>query len=409
VKDNLKVDIPLAIVGCDFRAAATVFRESLVTDPGTRADLFLAIRRNDPTAGFMALETCNRVEWIVSTKHPDWMAELLKARMVSMWQTRFQDSISFPNPISFISGDAVRHLLNVVVGQESLAVGEAQIAGQFQDALNKTREEKTTSVVLNRLGSAAGRLAKAGHRVGFRSNHRQGIHGLVNLYFQRHWQQDETPRKIIVVGMGTIGRKTAQLLEEQPRFQVIRVNRTIKPEHRKVWRNTGDLPNLSRDADAIVMATGGLEPVLNAEALHLDGRDRPLLIMDIGVPRQVTEDVRKSKDIRYRDIDHLLDLPQEMENPEIKDRLDKEIRKEMDRFVRFCMERDMVRLLDGIHRGSQQYVYQRIPAFIESQLGDLDDKTRKTLENAMQRFIQEYAHDIHSALQTALEEYWEQK
>ena len=406
---KMNITIPLVVVGCDYRTAATVFREKLVTTPEKRALLFHALGRIDPAAGLAVLETCNRVEWIVSTENPQWMGELLKARMISLWKNAFRELDSHPVPAVHVGDRAIEHVFRVVVGMESLATGEAQIAGQFQSALKQARKEATTSPILNRLASAAGRLAKAGYRVGFRSNHRQGIHGLVGRYLGRHFPEESGPRQVLVVGMGNIGRKTAHLLEEREQFRVIRVNRTVRPEHQGTWRNLDELAELSCGADALVIATGGLSPVLTAERLELDDRERPLLIMDIGIPRQVAASVQQHPSVLYRNIDDLLDLPPEDDNPEARLLLDEEIDREMERFTRFCMERDMVHLLDRIHQGRQEYTYQRIPTFVESQFSGMDEKTRNEVASAMKKFIGEYASDIHTALQTALEDYWSQK
>ena len=101
---------------------------------------------------------------------------------------------------------------------ESLAVGEAQIAGQFQAALNRAQEEKTTSPILNRLSHIAGRIAKSGYRIGFRSNYKQGIHGLVIKFLHNYYGEKIGKKYILVVGMGEIGRKTSGLLEEDIRL-----------------------------------------------------------------------------------------------------------------------------------------------------------------------------------------------
>jgi glutamyl-tRNA reductase len=405
----LNIDIPLAVVGCDFRIASTPLRERLVSTDEQRAELFQAIRRIDPEAGFAALETCNRVEWIVSTENPRWMAELLKARVIALWNEAFAGRAEIPEPLALVGFDALRHLLRVVVGMESLATGEAQIAGQFQDALGRARKEKTSSVVLHRLSSMGGRLAKAGYRLGYRSNHRQGIHGLVCRLFQAEFGEAPEPLGVLVVGMGKIGRKTAQMLEETLGYRVVRVNRTVRPEHSGIWRPLDELPELTADARALVVATGALQPVITAERLGLASRGEPLLIMDIGIPRQVDPAVQGHGLVRYRTIDDLLHLPQEAANAAAAAALEREIEREMERFARFCMERDMATLLDCIHRGRQEYIYKRMPQVLDAKLGHLENGLRKEVEAAVKQLIGEYANDIHSGLQAALEEFWSRK
>jgi len=105
---RIQVDIPLAIVGCDFRTAATARREALVTTSERRRDLYGSIRRIDPTAGFLALETCNRVEWIGAGQDPAGLAELLKAQILALWEAAFPEAASHPAPFVFTGGAAAR-------------------------------------------------------------------------------------------------------------------------------------------------------------------------------------------------------------------------------------------------------------------------------------------------------------
>jgi len=403
---KLKIEVPLAVVSCDFRVAPSLFREKLVSTPERRQELFRAIRRIDPAAGYMALETCNRTEWLVSAENPAWLAELLKAHMTSLWKEALPGLDGYPAPAAYLGPDAVRHVYRVVMGLESLATGEAQIAGQFQNAMIQAREEGTLTPLLGRLGSGAGRLAKAGSRLGFRSNHRRGIHGLVCRFLQRQFNEAGFPQRVAVIGMGGIGRKTAQLLEESGDFQVTRVNRTVRPEHQGHWRSLEELPRLCGQLDARVVATGGLSPVLTARRLDLAGRTAALSIVDIGIPRQVEPEVQADPLVLNRNIDHLLDLPRDDVDAGTMAQVEAELDKETERFLRFCMERDMVLLLDRIHQGRQEFSLTRIPAFVAAGFAELDDKTRQQVEAGMKKIIADYAGEIHQALQLALEEYW---
>ncbi len=358
-------DIPLVVVGCDFRSAPTVFRERLVSAPEDRERLFQSIRRIDADAGLVVLQTCNRFEWIVSTENPAWMAEILLAQMSAAWHTAFPGLPEYPLPAVYLGEKAALHLLRVAVGLESLATGESQIAGQFQSALQDALAEKTSSMVLNRLGSCAGRLAKIGYRIGFRSSQRKGIHGLTVQFLKRHFADAGSCRRVLVAGMGKIGRRTAQTMEEEGGFTVLRINRSI-PEGSTDWHPLERLPELSREADAMVAATGALTPVFRAGHLDLGSRTQPLLIMDIGIPGQVDPELREHPGVLYRNIDHLMDLDQDGVDGVVEKRLEEELVAELELFRRFCRERDMVYLLEKIHQGRQEVLRNRLTPFLEA-------------------------------------------
>ncbi len=397
--------VPLLVVGCDFRTAPTLYRETMLSSPLGRAQLIEDLRRIDPEAEFLALETCNRVEWMVATDQPAWISEILKARILSLWNKVRDDRSASPEPYAYVGQDALTHIFRVVVGLESLATGEAQIAGQFQDGLNRAREEKTTGVVLNRLGTAGGHLAKASHRLGFRSNHQAGIHVLATRYLRSRLPPEAA---VVVVGMGQIGRKCAEALEERGSFRVHRLNRTLKPQHRGHWTPLEDLRELTPSAEAVVMASGALKPVLRSE--HLEDRKSatPLWVMDIGIPRQVSPDLQQDSRIAYRNIDHLIDVDESGAEEGWSDALENEIGTEIERFMRFCGERrhHLNRLLATIHSGRGEYVHQHIPQLLEKRLGTLSESERKDVQEAMKELINRYANDVHASLLDLLDEYW---
>jgi glutamyl-tRNA reductase len=422
----VKPEIPLLVVGFDFRIASSALREQLVTTEEERAYMFGAIKRLDDSAGLLVLETCNRLEWIVSTQHPQWIAELLKARMLSKWQDAFPHYKNLPSPYEFREEEAVRHVLRVVVGLESLAMGEAQIAGQFQTALIRAQEEKTSSPIINRLSHVSGRIARSGFKMGFRSNYRQGIHGLTARFLERHFLElDENhslshtrddpenepireldKKQVLVVGMGDIGRRTAALIEETFQCTVERLNRTVKPENRNAWITLDRLTGFSETADALVVATGAPVPIIDNDILSVADREKPLLIMDIGIPRQVAEPVHSNPDVIYRNIDHLMDVGGSAGQCACIDKLKKEIEKEFLRFKQFCRGREMSDLLSRIHSGRLELTENRIPDFVGSHLSDLEPLRRKKIEKAMKQFIKDYSNEIFFAFHDTMEKYW---
>ncbi len=402
-----KQEIPLVTVGCDFRTANVIFRERLVTTPEERQILFRGIASVEPGAGFASLETCNRVEWIVSTANPEWISSLLTAQMVQRWQRGLKDAASYPLPRTYVGRAAALHLLRVAAGLESLAAGEAQIAGQFQDALGRARDEKTSSAILNGLAKHAGRLAKTGARIGYRSDHTRGIHGMTAEFLRLHFGGEARGKPVAVVGMGSIGRKTAETLEQHLGAKVTRVNRTIGERHEGEWMSLAEIASLIPNCTAVVVATGALSPVLDAS--HFAGASaeagRKILVMDIGIPRQVANDAQSLVQVDYRNLDDLIDLGGAHKNG-LETPMEAETEKEVDMFRRFCIERNIVSLLEDTQRLREEFICDEIPSIVEAELGFLEPEARKQVEIAMKQLISSYSYSSFNAIHSALEKYW---
>ena len=411
---NSELRTPLAVVGCDFRVAGRSLREQLITTREERQELGRRIRSLDSTAGFAALETCNRVEWIVSGNNPTWLADILKAQFIEGWLNSGNGVSGIPEPYIYTCDDAVNHLLRVVSGLESLAAGEAQIAGQFHRAMNRAQEEGTSSIVLNGLRSSCGRMAKAATRVGYRSNHRVGIHGLAAQFIDGKID-GLNGRSVIVAGMGEIGRKTAALLgEHYPGCKVTCVNRTVSSSS---WKAPVELPDLLTNCHAMIVATGSRTPVFTGELLRYvqaetmekshdnPGRKTAIPIMDIGVPRQIATEVSDSGFFDYFGIDDLVQsLGKDAENPASL-KLLLELKQELNRFRRFCLARDVVHLLDTVHQKRRYYVQNCIPSIMDDRLPELQGSNREQVEAVMKQIIGDYANDIFQSIHTALEDY----
>jgi glutamyl-tRNA reductase len=336
----------------------------------------------------MVLETCNRVEWYVETATPRWFSELLSAQMRMRWEAN--DSVGvLPQPQRLVEGEAAGHALRVVAGMESLAAGEAQISGQFQRALRQAMDEKTAGPVLKNLGGVAARVAKAAARVGYRSNARVGVHGLVATYLQRNLI---SPATVLVVGMGEIGRRTADLLEQTTDYRVIRMNRTVDPRHQSVWRPLAELNQTLDQVDGVVVSTSAARPVLRLDEVETD---RPFFVLDIGVPAQTSGDRRNT---RSAGIDDLVGLHVDQSKAVLETRVTEEIGREMARFRRYCMAREVVSLLHSIQSSRQQLLDNTLPERVRADLADLAPEERTRVETMVRSVIREYSNDIFDSI-----------
>ena len=401
-----RADLPLVLVGCDFRNAPASHRELLVTTREERAELAESLRRIDASAGLLALETCNRVEWIVSCESPGWIGELLKAQLLSRWASRLVELSDLPEVYVHLGDAAAQHIFRVAAGMESLATGEAEIAGQFQRALQRAMEEQTSTRILNGLGRFTAGIAKTSSKAGFRTGRTRGIHVLSGLFIKDKLGGPQAGT-VAVVGMGEIGRKTADFLEQSADFKVIRINRTVREQHVDTWRPVKELFDISRDVAGIVIASGARSPIVGPGKLDLSGRADPLVILDIGIPQQVDRTVRQAEEVRYYDVDSLLEVHRVAVDPAAEERMRTEVQKQVTRFHNYCMEREWIVLLKTTQSKRFEMLGDDLDSFVQDRLGDiLDEAARHRVAQSMRELVRDYSGDVFSAVHKALEEQW---
>lgn len=386
--------IPLAVVGCDFRRASSKWRSRLVLDDREARILARDLCRIGAADGFFDLNTCNRNEWIVSSSQPRWAAELLRAQM----KMRTEEAGSWLEPYIYTGDTAARHVFRVAIGQESLVVGERQIARQLYRALEIARERGISSRVLNGMGTVAGRLVRIALRRGCIENAAVGVHSLAVHYLRSQLRMRER-YKVAVVGLGRIGRRVMGSVEGYPRFEPVLCTRT-PPGDRRV-RPLSELPAVLAEVDAAVICTGAMQPVVKAEFIP---RDKPLLILDIGIPEQV-ERAGVSGNVEVVGLDDLVGFYNQSHGKQRKAEKDREaadlVDTALDEFRVFCCEPKFSVLLDTVQRHHRRLVGEEIPRLISDRFGYLPEEARARMEFDLKHIILGYTSEVFRTIKEA--------
>jgi glutamyl-tRNA reductase len=382
--------IPLAVVGCDFRVAPSRARSQLVLEEREALKLADDLERGGWAEGLVVLDTCNRNEWIVASHQPAWAAQLLHSRMRQRLEPELREHI---DPVVWVGDEAARHLFRVAIGRESLVVGERQISGQLFDALHRARTRGTSSRILNGLGSIAGRLVRIAMRRGELEASAVGVHSLAIA-----WLREQLPpgrARVAVVGLGSIGRRVAGILEEDPRFELHRCNRTVEPG--SGVRPITELRDLLSEVDAAVFCTAASAPLLDPEQLETQ---RGLVLVDIGIPEQVAERTG-SRWVRRVGLDQLVDWHQERggESAVHRDAVtDAMVERALRELRRYCNEPAFAPVLERVRGRARELVNDEVPALIGDQLPRLSKAERARLESELKRLIAGFTDETLQAI-----------
>lgn len=392
-------EVPMAVVGCDFRVASSAWRSRLVLSAAEADDLAEALRANGTTDGFADLNTCNRTEWIVSGFDAPWAATLLRSHMIA----RAGDGADrWFAPYVFQGDEAARHVFRVAMGRESLVVGERQIAGQFHDALERARTRGSSSRVLNGLGTVAGRLVRLAARRGCMGGASVGVHGLAAAYLASRFPGEGRVR-VAVVGLGQIGRRVVNVLEPSGRFDVIQVNRTIAEGRAGRVRPLADLSDLICKVDAAVVCTGAHAPILVSGDLPARTADRPLVIIDIGIPEQV-ERAPLPANVRVDGLDELTAFHRATGRRAVtcqEDEPERLVERALNDLRAFCVQPVFSEILDSVQRNHAQTVREAIPRILAARLADVPEAVRTHLGQDLRAMLLEYTNDVFRTIRQA--------
>lgn len=265
----------------------------------------------------MALSTCNRTEvYVARASHqPPEFADL---RRVLCEVCGIADGGIAEALFELEGPEAVSHLFRVCTGLDSMVLGEPQILGQVRRAYEQATRCRTVGPVLHQLVQSA--LAAAKDVRGQTAlNRGHASVGSVAVDFARRVFDRFDDKIIVGIGAGPMGKLTLVHLRDLGPRRLWVVNRNPERAARvadqlRLTPPTGgarpwsELHELLVEADVVMTSTGSSQPILRAadlRAVRRRRRGRPLLIVDLAVPRDVEADAAEIDDVYLYNIDDL--------------------------------------------------------------------------------------------------------
>ncbi|RMG43678.1 MAG: glutamyl-tRNA reductase [Candidatus Dadabacteria bacterium] len=257
---------------------------------------------------YVVLSTCNRTELYAQAESPEALREFFKRRINS-------DSLS--EIVYLKSGrEAFKHLFSVACGMDSQLIGETEILGQIKKAWQIAAQAKTLNALLN---AAFQKAIYTGKRVRTETAISAGSLSLASLAV--HVAAGKRPllneSKIAVVGTGEMGRRIMrELLDYQPQETFI-VSHTrsyaeeVAAEFGGRALSITEFPNVLTQCDIIFCASASPHPVLDRSLLPMladSVAPAGLLVLDLGMPRNVEPELKGSPLITLYDLDDLKEL-----------------------------------------------------------------------------------------------------
>ncbi len=301
----------LLAIGVSHKTAPVEVRERLALTEARSGEWLRDLHGAQDIQEVVALSTCNRTELYLVVKDPveaETTVLGMLARQASIRPTTLAGSI-----YSLRNCDAARHIYRVTSGLESMIIGEDQIQGQVKRAYEAALDRETTGPMTNHLFRAA--LA-TGKRVRSETAISAGHLSLpsVSAMLAREALGDLHGHRAVVIGTGESSQLAAQALAAagtQLIFVAARYREravSLAEAYNAQSASFDELPEAIIAADIVVAATSSPHVLIEAGALaHVQAQrgNRPLLIIDLAVPRDVDPDCAQVEGVSLFDVDDL--------------------------------------------------------------------------------------------------------
>jgi glutamyl-tRNA reductase len=293
------------------RSAPVELREKLSFDPERTAKGLEELARRTDSAEAVILSTCNRVE-ITAFRDDDRELPDALERFLAEFHGVPRETVA-PHLYRLRGTEAVRHLFRVASSLDSMVPGESQILAQVKEAYLLAAENGYTGKHLNVLFQRAFRVGKLVHTVTDIARHKVSVSS-VAVDLARGVFGDLSAKTVLVVGAGETGKLTLRSLVEAGVGRVLVTSRTASRADEVAVEFGGAVVDFARlvdhvrEADIVISSTASPGFVLGPDDVRsaTAGREsRPLLIIDIAVPRDVHPGAAQLPGVHLRDIDDL--------------------------------------------------------------------------------------------------------
>jgi glutamyl-tRNA reductase len=288
-------------IGLSYKKADAEIRGHFsVTESAQSAILEQAKKEGVPSLS--VISTCNRTELYGIASHPNQLIKLLCTHTNGTIEEFEQVAYVYKNK------QAVSHLFNVATGLDSQILGDFEIISQLRNGMKRSKKMGILNAFMERLANA---VIQASKRI---KNETELSSGATSVSFAAvQYIMARVPyiseKNILLFGIGKIGRNTCEnLIKHTKNTHITLVNRT-KPKAEKIAgkfnlivKDYAGIESEIAQSDVLIVATGAQKPTINKALLHLK---KPLLILDLSIPKNVSTDVMDNEHVTLVHLDDL--------------------------------------------------------------------------------------------------------
>ncbi|MFY7987695.1 MAG: glutamyl-tRNA reductase [Flavobacterium sp.] len=294
-------------VGLSYKKADAEMRGKFSLDEQSKTNL-LHQAKAEGIDSLIVTSTCNRTEIYGFAQHPFQLIKLLCENS--------QGTVEDFQKVAFVykNSEAITHMFRVGTGLDSQILGDFEIISQLKNAFVISKELNLVNAFLERLVNA---VIQASRKIKNETEISSGATSVSFASVQYIFKnvEDIASKNILLFGTGKIGRNTCEnLVKHTKHEQITLINRTKEKAEKLakkldvIVKDYADLQLELQKADVVVVATGAQNPTVDKAILNLK---KPLLILDLSIPKNVNENVKDIEGVTLVHMDELSQITDE--------------------------------------------------------------------------------------------------
>ena len=399
----------IAVIGLSHRTAPVEIRERLSIPEQSMEASLQQLRADEQVLEASILSTCNRLEIYTLLRHPDQGISAVGSFLSTISGLAVEELS--PHLFTYHHEEAIAHLLRVSAGLDSLVLGEGQILSQVKKMVRLGQEHRSVGPILNRLLNQA---VSTGKRVRTETNLGTGAVSISSAAVelaqlkvgQGRGLDDLVPldqEQVAVVGAGRMARLLLQHLQAKGCRGLVLLNRTVSkaellaadfPALPVQCRSLDDLDHCLSTCSLVFTSTAADTPIITAERLIALNRRSSLMLIDIGVPRNIAADTAGLPGVQSYDVDDLQEVVNR--NQEARREMAAEAQGLLEEEARLFLEwwdgLEAVPVVNRLRRQLEDIREQELQKALSRMGPDLSARERKVVEALSKGIINKILH-----------------
>jgi glutamyl-tRNA reductase len=304
---NKSISTYFYVIGLSYKKADAKMRGEFSLDQTAKTNLLIQAKANG-IESLVATSTCNRTEIYGFARHPFELIKLLCDNT--------QGTVEDFQSVAYVykNSDAIHHMFKVGAGLDSQILGDFEIISQLKLSAKISKEHELLNTYLERLINA---VIQASKRIKTETELSSGATSVsfASVHYIKKTVNKISSKNILLFGTGKIGRNTCEnLIKHTKNEHITLINRTrdkadkIAGKFKLLVKDYSQLQEEIGNTDILIVATGAQNPTIDK---HLIQNKKPLLILDLSIPKNVNENVMELPLVTLVHLDHLSQMTDE--------------------------------------------------------------------------------------------------